>query len=336
MRQPDPPVDLSIVIVNWNSRDYLDKCLASLFAFPQEIAYEVIVVDSASFDGSAQLVAASYPQVRFIQSAENIGFGRANNLGVQVARGRLLLLLNPDTEFIEPILARLVASHRQLDSPGVVGCRLLNSDRTLQVSCVQPYPRLLNQLLDSRAMQRRLPHTRVWISAESFADDGKVARVEGIIGACMLVGTDVFRAVGGFSHEYFMYAEDIDLCYKVQALGLRNYYVPALRLIHHGGGSTQKAVSTFSSVMMREAVHRFLAKFKGRSYAIVYRLLITASAVARIVALSACMPAAALGRAPHPRASIRKWMAILRWGLGGEHWVRKYDDLASVSPAART
>jgi hypothetical protein len=328
-------VDLSIVIVNWNSRDYLDQCLASLFRLPHELACEVIVVDSGSFDGSAQLVAAKYPTVRFVQSEGNIGFGRANNLGAQLARAPLLLLLNPDTEFIEPILSRLVASHARLASPGIVGCQLLNSDRSLQVSCVQPYPNLMNQLLDSRTMQRWLPKSSVWTSAASFEGVREPVQVEGIIGACMLLGTEVFRKVGGFSREYFMYAEDIDLCYKVQQLGLRNYYVPGAQIVHHGGGSTQKAASAFTSVMMREAVNRYLVKFKGRQYGALYRCLITISAFARISALCASLPVAALGHAAHPRASLRKWIAIMKWGLGREPWVKQYDGIEYVSPAPK-
>ena len=335
MSLDQPRVDVSIVIVNWNSRDFLDQCLASVLAQRSTLDYEIIVVDSGSFDGGAGLVSTKYPSVRFVQSERNIGFGRANNLGVQLARGGLLLLLNPDTEFIEPVLDQLVAAHRSLASPGIVGCQLLNSDRTLQVSCVQPYPRLMNQLLDSRTMQRWLPRVPLWTSAATFDGASEVVQVEGIIGACMLLSTELFRQVDGFSSDYFMYAEDIDLCYKVQALGLRNYYVPTCRLVHHGGGSTQKAASAFSSVMMREAISRFLVKFQGRAYGFVYRWLITLSAVARIAALCASLPVAVIGRRPHSRQSLRKWVAILKWGVGREPWVRQYDSLESVSPAAR-
>ena len=140
-------VALSIVIVNWKSADFLRKCLQSIFANASDMSLEVIVVDNASFDGSAELVEREFPGVHFVQSKENLGFAGANNLGVRSAKGRNLLFLNPDTEVIGTALERMSSFLDATPDAGAVGCKLLNTDGTVQTSCIQPFPTILNQAL---------------------------------------------------------------------------------------------------------------------------------------------------------------------------------------------
>src|SRR5690606_31300734 len=123
---------------------------------------EVIVVDSASFDGCDKMLAAEFPAAVYIQSDSNIGFARANNLGLRHARGGYILFLNPDTEFIEPAIPRLLESMTADSTIGAMGCKLLNRDRSLQTSCVQSFPTPLNQALDSEWLRIRTPHSPLW------------------------------------------------------------------------------------------------------------------------------------------------------------------------------
>src|SRR5664280_1246315 len=150
MNTPGGAVDLSIIIVNWNSKSFLRQCLISLGARCKSPASEVIVVDGGSFDGCAEMLAQDFPWVIFIQSETNVGFARANNSAVSRARGRCLLFLNPDTEFLEDSISILMSRLEALPNAGAVGCQLLNSDGSLQTNCVQAFPTIWNQVLDSR------------------------------------------------------------------------------------------------------------------------------------------------------------------------------------------
>jgi GT2 family glycosyltransferase len=310
-------MDLSIIIVNWNSRDYLDKCVASILAETHGVSYEIIVIDAASFDGCDQMLRGKYPSVRFIQSEKNLGFAGANNVAFKAARGRSVLFLNPDTEVIGSAIARLHEQLQRLPDAGSVGCKLLNSDRTVQTSCIQCIPTIVNQLLDCEYLRARWPKSALWGVAPLYETCAEPKVVEAISGACVMLKREVFERIGCFSEDYFMYAEDIDLSYKVSRAGLRNYYVPDATVVHHGGGSTSSSKSDFSTLMMRQAAWLFLRKTRGQIYAFGYRMGMMVSAVYRLLALLVVAPRFAGGeRRESWKASCRKWLAIFRWSWG--------------------
>jgi len=318
-------VDVSIVIVNWNSMAYVRECVASILEHTRRVRYEIIVVDSGSFDGCGEMLKDRFPQVRFLQCPDNVGFGRANNIGARQASADTILLLNPDTELRSDAVSALNEKLAELPLAGVVGCRLLNSDGSLQGTCVQPFPTILNQVLESRVLERRFKAHPLWKTAAAFEGVQHEAPVEVIAGACMVMRRSLFQALGGFSSDYFMYAEDVDLCFKAHEAGYVNYYVPGVEVVHHGGGSTQMERRRFSIVMMRESLGRFLTRTRGLSYGNAYRAAMTAAALARVVLIALYTPVAmARGRQLACRASLGKWIAILRWGLGLEPWVCRY------------
>ncbi len=296
-------MNLSIIIVNWKSKDYLRPCLTTVFAQTRDVEFEVIVIDSGSFDGCGEMLRERFPQVRFIQSEKNLGFAKANNLAARSARGDALLFLNPDTELPGPAIQTLLAALESLPDAGAVGATLLNTDGTVQTSCIQSFPTILNQVLDAEVLRRRFPHSRLWGMTALFATDGRPQPVAAVSGACVLVRRTAFEKVGGFSEEYFMYGEDLDLSHKLREAGLVNYLVPAAVVVHHGGSSTAQAPSDFSVVMTRESVWRFLRKTRGRIYAAGYRVAMGMAACARLVLLVG-------------RPAARKWRAILKWSLG--------------------
>jgi GT2 family glycosyltransferase len=148
--------------------------------------------------------------------------------------------------------------------------------------------------------------------------------VEVVSGACMMIDRKVFDQVGEFSTDYFMYAEDIDLCYKIAAAGYTNYYIPEVSIVHYGGGSTQHTRSSFSNVMIRESVSRQLSKSRGNLYSLGYRLALTGATVVRLILLVLFFPAGLINhRTPEWGVAFNKWLAILRWGLWLENWARK-------------
>jgi N-acetylglucosaminyl-diphospho-decaprenol L-rhamnosyltransferase len=316
--------DLSIIIVNWNSKEYVRRCIASICRNPPGLACEIVVVDSGSFDGCAEMLRQLYPRVRFIQSNTNLGFGRASNLGARQALGEVLLMLNPDTEIGPGGIDRLYAAMRQLPDAGAVGCRLLNADGSLQTSCVQPFPTIANQVLTAQALQRRFPGVRLWTTAGTYAGASGPVEVEAVSGACMMIKREVFERLDGFSAEYFMYTEDLDLCYKARVAGFVNYHVPTVEILHHGGGTTGH--SRFATVMKHESVGRMLRKTHGPRYRAIYQASLTGAAAARLAVLGLMLPVKLVqGRTMEWRAACAKWIAVLRWGLGLEGWVRQYD-----------
>jgi len=305
--------EISIIIVNWKSSEYLRKCLQSVYRFTEGTAFEVIVVDSASYDGCGEMLAREFPGVCFIQSAENLGFAGANNLGAQRAKGCDLLLLNPDTELRENSLRILADGLERFPDAGAVGCRLINPDGSLQRSCVQSFPTVLNQFLDSKLLHRWFPNSTLWGTAPLNSSNPEPA--EAISGACILVKRPVFDQIGGFSSHYFMYGEDLDLCYKIKLAGYRVYHVPETTIVHFGGGSTRQSVSNFSNVMMRESVYRFLKSNRGLVSAILYKAAMGIASVFRVMLILPFL----LGPKSAERAiSLRKWVSIFRWSLGLE------------------
>jgi GT2 family glycosyltransferase len=323
-----PAVELSIVIVNWNSKDYVRACLDSIVASRPGMSFEVIVVDSGSFDGCGDMLARHHPRVTFKQCVKNIGFGQASNLGVEMARGSTVLLLNPDTAIVGNGLSVLLAQLKSLPRAGIVGCRLSNADGSLQTSCVQPYPTILNQILDARALHLLFPGSRLCTTAASYEQLQRPSAVEVIVGACMMIRRNVFLQVGGFSADYFMYAEDVDLCHKLCAAGYINYYVPDVSVLHHGGGTTRRAESRFSTVMKRESIARYMSKTSGDLYAAGYRAASGCAAVLRILMLCLFLPAAlAKHRVMLWRAALGKWTCVLRWSLGMERWAQNFDGI---------
>ena len=232
---------VTIVIVNWNVRDLLRACLASVYShggLPAE-AMKVIVVDNASADGSVEMVRAEFPQVLLIDNKDNVGFGKANNQTLPLCNSPYMLLLNPDTVVEPGAISTLV---RQMDAQSdvsVIGCRLLNGDRTLQRWTGGAYPRLLNLMNHNFFLDRMLPAS--WRPMPLYLDRDVQhdIDVDWVSGACMMLRTD--RLDGKlFNTEYFMYGEDMELCHRLKQAGGRILYSPKVSIIHYQGESMKK------------------------------------------------------------------------------------------------
>jgi GT2 family glycosyltransferase len=318
-------VDLSVIIVNWKSAAYLDRCLQSIVDKTGGITYEIIVVDNASYDGSEAVARRYGAAVRFVQSNENVGFAKANNLGFRHSNGRILLFLNPDTEVARDSLARMHHRLLRLSDAGALGCRILNPDGTVQTSCIQAFPTIANQFFDADWLRRLTPRSRLWGMAPLFDPAVGAAEVEAISGACLMVHRAVFEQVGLFSTEYFMFAEDIDLCFKVRQAGFKNYYSGEATIVHYGGGSTRQAGRSLSSaVLVRESIRRFLKKFRGEAYSRAFVGSVATSSLARLALLIVARLASRIGILSYARVadSWNKWQRIFRWSIGMEAWAK--------------
>ena len=268
------------------------------------------------------MIGAEFPEVVFIQSEDNIGFGRANNLGLTRVTGEAVWVLNPDTEVRPGALQTLLAELERLPDAGIVSPRQLNTDMTLQ-SSVHALPRPVRQALDSEILRRVLSPYALWAPPSDYAPSETVA-VEAVPGTAILMRTETFRSVGGFTWDFFMYGEDMDLCYKILREGLRIYHVPAAEIVHHGGASSSAQGSSFSAVMMREALHSYMALNHGPGSARTYRLASGVSALGRLVLLAPGLVVGDEPRRSRRKATFSHWRSVLSWSAGREKWAREY------------
>jgi len=305
---------LSILIVNWKSKDFVRKCLRSIEATCADLRLQIVVVDGGSFDGCGDMLAAEFPFVEFVQSPENVGFGRSNNLGFQQVRGEYVLLLNPDTELQPNSVQALLQALKTLPRVAMVGPRLHNPDGSLQKSSVMAFPTPLNQALRSEFLMKVFPRSRLWGSGQAYAASDPTP-VEAISGACMLLRSETYRSVEGFHPAYFMYAEDMDLCYRIYHRIGGIYHVPKSVVTHFGGGSSSTQVNHFSILKLREATATYFQLNHSRGTVLRYRLFQMISASVRLLFLTPALLLQGTKIQKRTAISVRRWYAILCWAL---------------------
>jgi GT2 family glycosyltransferase len=301
---------LSILIVSWNVRDLLRDCLRSIERGRGDLDVEVIVVDSASADGSAAMVAAEFPWVTLLPQTDNVGFPRGNNIALAQARGDSLLLLNPDTVVLDDALTVLVDYLRAYPDVGVVGPQLLNPDGSVQ-SSRRRFPTLATGFLESTWLEGVAPGVLRRYYALDLPDDA-TAEVEWLVGACLMVPRAVYERVGGLDEGYYMYSEELDWCRRIRADGWRVVYHPAARVVHHVGKSSEQAV-TARHINFQRAKLRYFRKYHGRAVAALLRIFLLSSYAWQLVLE---MVKGALGSQPALRRQrVRAYRDVLRSGL---------------------
>ena len=312
MRTTDT-IELSIVCVNWNSLAYLRECIESIYQNTSGINFEIIVVDNASPDRGGETLEQEFPEITVVKSENNLGFAGASNLGFRHSHGSHVLLLNPDTKLIGPAINILLQQIRSLPDAGIVGGKLLNTDSSIQTASVQKFPTLLNQLTNVEYLRMKWPGCPLWDISPLFLDTPQPIKVEVIPGACMLLKREVFERVGLLTEDYFMYAEDIDLNYKVRNLGLSSYYVGTAQIVHHGGtSSSRQPVSHWSILMKHRAMLMYYRMIGGPVYGLLYRVTMGLSALVHLALLAVLFP---FGNKEEIRLKTEKWYTVLRWSL---------------------
>ncbi len=271
-------MDLSIVIVNWNTKDLLYQCLHSIYAHPPAREFDIWVVDNASTDGSAPMVREQFPQVNLIDNPQNQGFGQANNLALRQCQGTCVLLLNPDTEVFSGSIDRLMEFLEAHPAAGVAGPQLLYPDGSLQTSC---YPFLTL----GRECWRLLHLDRLrtfGVYDQHRWDLDQPRRVDVIQGAAFLVRKSVLDQVGYFDPDYFMYTEEVDLCYRIHQAGWELYWVPLARVVHHEGQSTRQTPVAMFLQLYRSKL-TFIRKHYGAFAGTLYKLILAVVALPRLL-----------------------------------------------------
>lgn len=235
-------LDVSVVIVNYNVKEFVQNLLHSLEKATRSIKAEIIIVDNASDDGSVELISEKFPNVKLVASKENLGFGRANNVGFQMAQGKYLFILNPDTLVQEDTLEKLIAFFERTPDAGMIGCKILNPDGTLQLNCRRGFPSPWTSFCKVTGLSSLFPKSRLFAKYNlTYLDEDQTTEVDALSGSCMLMRKDVYDKIGGFDEQFFMYGEDLDLCYRVQKAGYKVYYVPETKIIHYKGESTKRS-----------------------------------------------------------------------------------------------
>jgi len=264
-------VDLSILIVNYDTLSILRECLASIYEFPPSVSFEVLVVDNASPDGSGEMVRNEFPQVRLLLLGENVGFARANNLGLQQARGELLLLLNSDTRVLDGSLDGLVLAMEEHPQAGVVGCKQLDARGRLQLTWGR-FPTFYREIL------RKVLHWRLRIDGSQVRDYlhrkySSSAPVDWVSGSCLMVRRDAVRDAGLLDVNIFLYFEDIDWCRRIQRQGWQILYEPRVKIFHHGGATAARHLID-ALVAYRRSQFYFCRKYFGDGALLLLKLLV--------------------------------------------------------------
>jgi GT2 family glycosyltransferase len=233
-------VDVSVIIVSWNTRGLLEDCLRSVYEETRSIECEVIVVDNGSSDGSVEMVRRRFPQATLVANRINRGFAAANNQGMAAAVGRYFLLLNSDTKILDRAIEKTVAFADLHPDAAVTGCRVLNPDRSLQPTCFM-FPSLLNWLLLSSYLPRVFPRNRFFGREQmTWWQRNDAREVDVVTGCFMLVRRDAIAQVGTMDERFFMYAEETDWCYRMSRAGWKRRFMPEAEIIHVGGASAAK------------------------------------------------------------------------------------------------
>ncbi|UJF29992.1 glycosyltransferase family 2 protein [Kaistella sp. 97-N-M2] len=228
---------LSIIIVNYNVTDLLRNCLASIQKFVQNVAYEVVVIDNNSPDSSWKRLKTEFPEFKFIGATKNEGFAVANNKAVREARGEYILLLNPDTELEDSEMFKIIGFADRQPNFGCLGVRMHDAEGHFLPESKRSVPDMFN------SFEKLFTNIRKNTSKSYYRNDieeDAIAEVDVITGAFLLMKKDLYLKIGGLDEKYFMYGEDIDLCFTLLQKNYKNWYYGKSSILHHKGESTVK------------------------------------------------------------------------------------------------
>lgn len=275
-------MDVAVVIVNWNTRDLLRDCLASIVRETRNTSHQIFVVDNASSDGSASMCRNEFPQVKLIANDINRGFAAANNLAMRVAPGRYVLLLNPDTVVLDNAIGRCVDYADHHPDIGVLGCKVLERDGQLQRTGFS-FPSPWTLFLTLSGLCHLFPRSSIFSKPQlGWWDRGNTADIDVISGMFMLVRREALQVVGLMDERYFIYAEEADWCFRFARAGWRRVFYPDARIIHvDGGGKSTSQVNVKMLVQLQKSLMIYFRKNLGLGPWAIAKLMFLISNAAR-------------------------------------------------------
>lgn len=258
-------MDLSIIIVNYNVKEFLQNLIQSIYAAVSKLSYEIIIIDNASNDGSEEFIKEKFPEVTIISNKENLGFSKANNIGLKIAKGKYLLLINPDTLVREDTFSKMIEFFEKNPEAGMAGCKILNPDGTLQLACRRSFPGPWTSFTKVTGLANLFPNSKLFARYNlTYLDENQTYEVDAISGSFMMITRETYELVGGLDETFFMYGEDLDWCYRVQKAGKKVFYVHSTQIIHYKGESTKRSNLDETKVFYN-AMHLFVKKHLASS-----------------------------------------------------------------------
>lgn len=267
-------MELSVIIVNYNVKHFLEQCLFSVTKAIASLEAEVIVIDNCSSDNSLAYLQPLFPTIRFIANPENIGFGKACNQGLQLSSGTHVLFLNPDTIVPEDCFVKCIAFLKKQTTAGAVGVHMLDGSGCFLKESKRGFPSPLSALYKLFGLSKLFPRSKIFSNYHlGHYDEKKTAAVDVLAGAFMMIKKEVLTKTGGFDESFFMYGEDVDLSYRIQEAGYQNVYFAATSIIHFKGESTRKGSMNYVR-MFYAAMSLFVKKHYGSNKAGLFSFLI--------------------------------------------------------------
>ncbi len=290
-------IDLSIIIVNYNVKEFLQNLIHSIEKASENISTEIIVVDNASTDGSNELLKSKFPFIKLIENKINLGFGKANNIGLRIAKGNYIVMINPDAIVSEDTFSKMIKFFEENPEAGLATPKILNPDGSLQLGCRRSFPGPWTSFCRVTGLSGLFPNSKLFARYNlTYLPENQTFEVDAISGSFMMVNREVYEKVGGFDEQFFMYGEDLDLCYRIQNAGYKVFYVHTAQIIHYKGESTKRsdidevrifydamrvfvkkhlATSLLVSIILRLAINmRELIAFIGKRKLVFYSLLV--------------------------------------------------------------
>jgi len=259
-------VELSVIIVNYNVKEFLQNLIHSLQKAVSKINHEIIVVDNASDDGSVEFIREKFPNINLIVNQTNLGFSKANNIALKIAKGKFILLINPDTIVSEDTITKMIEFLNEHPDAGLAGCKILNPDGSLQLACRRSFPGPWTSFCKVAGFSTLFPKSKLFAKYNlTYLDENSTYEVDAISGSFMMMKREVYEKVGGFDEQFFMYGEDLDLCYRIQKNGYKVYYYPGTQIIHYKGESTKRS-SLDETNIFYNAMHLFVKKHFSSFY----------------------------------------------------------------------
>lgn len=259
-------MDISIIIVNYNSFNLLKQCLDSIIAYTKDISYEVIIVDNNSTEGNVEKQICNYDKIKLIKNLENRGFGAANNQGLTIANGKYVLFINNDTVLLENSIKAVFEFAEEKNDNLIIGCKLLNQDNSLQYS-VYNFPSLLNIITSNLFLYLIFPKSKYFNKYHLMNKRiQKNTEVDVVTGAFLFATRESIKHLGGFDERFFFYNEETDLCYRFKLNGGKIFYYPETSIIHLKGGSANKNLSKRYRNESIATIQYYQKHFKGLSF----------------------------------------------------------------------
>ncbi len=272
-------MDLSVIVVNWNTRELLAQCLNSIYANPPNCEFDIWVVDNASSDGSAQMVREQFSNVRLIENGENLGFARANNQAIRESIGTHLLFLNSDTVVQSDALTRLLDFQCTHPQAGIIGAFLLNRDGSPQPSALR-FPSFWSETFFAFGLDSRLPFA-LWLGRRGHFM-GEWVRSDCVSGAAFMIKRLVLDMVGMFDEKFYMYSDEVDLQLRSKQAGWEIYVLPSAPVVHLGAASTRQSAEKMKAELFSSKLYYF-RKHHSRVSALALSWVFKASILGRIL-----------------------------------------------------